>query len=101
MLREPHGTNDVAESLKDEDRGHQVILLQFVEGLDTESHEGLSLFLPSRGEVFQHGEEELLGIVHSFRPLDHQPGGGGGREGRGSVLSQRLMVEVCTCASHL
>ena len=46
-MREAHGANDIAESLKDKDRSDEVILLQFVEGLDTESHESLSFLLPS------------------------------------------------------
>ena len=52
-----HGTYDVAESLKYEDRCDQITLLEFVECLHTQCHKLLLLFLCSGREIFQHGEQ--------------------------------------------
>ena len=69
-----HWTNDIAQSLKDEDRSDQIIALESVECLHTHGHEFLFFLLCSRREVLQQGQEELLGLIHSLGTLDHQSG---------------------------
>ena len=65
--------DDVAEPLKDVDRSNHVILAEAFEGVNTHSHELLSLLVCPRGEVLQHLQKKLLSVVNAFGPLHYQP----------------------------